>query len=646
MDLGRLPLPMDLRAGANRFRHRRARTIELEVRLDLDALAHALSRDDLAICVLGTSPRTLSLVLRDPVRTVALDLLPAWEGRDLVVAVRNVRAALEGPRSAIADAIGALRGYGAEMDPELGVLRLEDPLTELLTEALVPHGWRVPELASVARSAPLIEGRHLVFRTGKSGAMADETRAAFEDARVLAPVSKALVSNEEDALRLAIALGAKMQRELAPLLAIIADIALTLGQPPSAIPNNVSFRLRAAIARGDLEAVAECARELGGAEPCDEIAIEGLRAASALLREPDPIVAADLSARALGRRPRDGALAMEWLERASSVPKPETFIHALRSLRKTFVGPMRGAVLRSAGGLLDRAGEKSEALSAWEEACQLAPNDAAACEGLARSLGASSRHDEALSAWDRAARLHSDPDRAARALIHAASHARRASHAMSAASRLEAAASRARSDELRVEAWAELARIHREMGANLAAIEAETALLELSSRVASDALRDALFEAARDAVKAGAELRARHALDALRRLAASEPEIRALERELDAKELAELERDAPEQSKTDPRERALAARAIAERLRASGRLGDAALALARAGAITEEAATLRAALELAEKAGAWREALLVIDRAIQIVGDGPARGALESRRAAIQTRAGHLTSSR
>lgn len=567
MDFGRLQPPIDLRAGANRFKHRRARVIELEARLDLDALARVLSRNDLEMRVLGTSPEKLSLVLRDPVRTIALDLLPAWEGCELVLAVRNVRAALEGPRSAIADALDSLHGYGAEMDPDLGVLRLGDPLLELLTEALVPHGWRVPELASIARRAPLLEGRHLVLRTGTSNVIADETRAALEDARVLAPLLTTLVSKDgKDALHVATELSAKTQRKLLPLEAISADIALAVGQPPTTIPPDVSLCLRAAVQRDAPEAIAEYACELGSTEPCDEIAIEGLRASSSLLRELDPSVAADLSARAFGRKPRDGTLALEWLERASRAPTSEPLIHALRSLQKTFVGPMRGSVLRGAAALLDRAGDKGAALAAWEEACQLAPNDAVACEGLARALGASDRHDEALAAWDRAARLHSDPDHAARALMSAASEARATSHMMGAASRLESAVARVRSDELHAEAWRELARIRCEMG------------------------------------------------------------------------VAELEREVKEPSNVDPRKRAQAARAIAERLRASGHLGDAALALAQAGVFLEDSATLRAALELAEKAEAWKEALFIIDRAIELVGDGPARGALEARRDAIRMR--------
>jgi hypothetical protein len=111
-----------------------------------------------------------------------------------------------------------------------------------------------------------------------------------------------------------------------------------------------------------------------------------------------------------------------------------------------------------------------------------------------------------------------------------------------------------------------------------------------------------------------------------------------------AERLAELDRlpgdvallDQLERHAIDPRPRAEIARAAARILRAEGRLGPAALALARAGAILRDAATLRAAMDLAEGAGAWAEAFEAVSVALEVVGDGPARASLLARRERIE----------
>ncbi|MDQ3037157.1 MAG: hypothetical protein M3Y87_32485, partial [Myxococcota bacterium] len=200
-DLGRLPSPVDLRAGASRFRHRRASTLRVEVRVDLDELARSLSEDDASVRVLALAAdaTAIPIALRDPIRTIALDLVPAWHGDDLVLALREVRAAIDGPRAAIVDALAILQALGARHDRALGVLRIADPLRHALSEAMLPHGWRVPELRALARAAPRIEGRMLVMRAGGSRTDSDaphadapppqtgDTRRALEHARALAP---------------------------------------------------------------------------------------------------------------------------------------------------------------------------------------------------------------------------------------------------------------------------------------------------------------------------------------------------------------------------------------------------------------------------------------------------------------------------
>ena len=90
----------------------------------------------------------------------------------------------------------------------------------------------------------------------------------------------------------------------------------------------------------------------------------------------------------------------------------------------------------------------------------------------------------------------------------------------------------------------------------------------------------------------------------------------------------------------DPLPRGAIARAISHALRADGRGGEAALALARAGMILNDAATLRAALDIAERSAARAEALEVVAIALDVVGEGPARAALLARRAELSRRAG------
>ncbi|UJR79464.1 Hypothetical protein I5071_15000 [Sandaracinus amylolyticus] len=625
IDLGRLGGAIDLRAGAARFRHRRGDVIRVEVRIDLDALAGALSTSAIEVRTIATTSESLTVALHDATRTLLVELVPAWDGDDLVLALRSARAAIDGPRTTFGDALALLASMRAPLDPARGLARIDDPLRRALTEALVPHGQRVPMVRGARREAPRLEGRHLRLRLGERGEVSATVRAALEDARVMAPVLAALASDREDVAR----------RELHAIAgrhddACVEPLRAELERGRDELDPTVA--LREALSAHDVEAAARHARSLAAIERCDDLAIEGLTAASRLARDDDPGTAADLAARALARRPRDPELALVWLERVAHSPENEALVGGVRSLAATIAGPRRGEVLRAAAALLDRAGEIDEAARAWDEAARLDPGDVVAIEGLASSLARRGRDDEALAAWDRAAALHEDGDAAARALLRAAERARIAGHLRGAAARLEDAAEHAESEALQLEALATLAAIRRASGARDAAAEADARILELAERGAGTTLTRALHAIARAAIDERAEVRARAAIDALRRAG---EDVAPLEHALDAGALDALERDAPEHADSDPTARALAARSIAERLRASGRLGDAARALARAGAITRDAATLRAALELAEKAEAWDAAREVIDRAIEVVGDGPARAQLEARRALV-----------
>jgi hypothetical protein len=89
--------------------------------------------------------------------------------------------------------------------------------------------------------------------------------------------------------------------------------------------------------------------------------------------------------------------------------------------------------------------------------------------------------------------------------------------------------------------------------------------------------------------------------------------------------------------------RAELARRAAALLRGEGDPVGAARALARAGVVRRDLATLRAAIDLCERSGAHGEALAIVDRALLVVGDGPARPALLARADALRRALGAST---
>jgi tetratricopeptide (TPR) repeat protein len=113
----------------------------------------------------------------------------------------------------------------------------------------------------------------------------------------------------------------------------------------------------------------------------------------------------------------------------------------------------------------------------------------------------------------------------------------------------------------------------------------------------------------------------------------------AADRLHDVTDLVALEPFAPADD-----QRAELARRIATLLRGEGDAVGAARALARAGIVRRDLATLRAAIDLCERAGQTREALTIVDRALVIVGDGPARPVLLARAAALRDALGKSSS--
>lgn len=124
VSIGPLEGPVDLAAGALRFRHRRGRLLAMGAAVDL----RAAERAGVAV------PREL----------------PVVDGMDLLY-----------PFSApLAD---ALSEWEVPVQREADRLRLIRPVQTLLCEAFVPHGWRVPDERGATLTVAL-EGAWLVVR--------------------------------------------------------------------------------------------------------------------------------------------------------------------------------------------------------------------------------------------------------------------------------------------------------------------------------------------------------------------------------------------------------------------------------------------------------------------------------------------------
>jgi hypothetical protein len=152
--------------------------------------------------------------------------------------------------------------------------------------------------------------------------------------------------------------------------------------------------------------------------------------------------------------------------------------------------------------------------------------------------------------------------------------------------------------------------------------------------------------AAPDAAELLSELRSALALgaehaDSYRRLAASARDARVAPLIADAlADAAPLVNDPEvlallERAATSDAARTGWASALADELAKKGAPGAAALARARLAAHARDSASLRAALSAAERAGDIDAALAIVDLALSVVGDSPARSSLEATRARL-----------
>jgi len=299
----------------------------------------------------------------------------------------------------------------------------------------------------------------------------------------------------------------------------------------------------------------------------------------------------------------------------------------------------RAAMLATALGRDDGAAER------LANAAALDPEDGGAI------LAALAATQERIGAMDDAAAVY--------ARLLARGPGRAQSDALVAAIRLHLARTEPREARAFLEAARRVAPLHSALPELSAAVDAAIAdgwtsspgsLCAIDVFALAGVARDAsdpgaVVRAVSDALRAGAPAGELPALVAAGRLAvdrlapADAAQLRATladlvaavsEHIVDESDLAALEPHAS----TDEARAVLAGRS-AQLLRGAGQGGPAARALARAGVVRRDAATLRAAIDLAMRAEAWDDAASIVQEALEVVGDGPARAQLIARAATI-----------
>lgn len=651
LDLGPTRGALRLRGGWTSVRTHRTEALSAVIEVDPSAVALPTSAGAARVALEGAGPGGgLRVSFREGRRALACELHPRWRGEDLLLAVRALRATSTRGPSALADLLDLLRGLGAELDAEAGVVVLARPAARLLGEALLPLGMRIPATRGAALDGPTISiderGRPVLrLRLGASVATPTPSSAGrvpaptqsqadpHAEARLLAPFTRALAVGDVASARHELA---RVRTRLAPSTLEEMSASLALEPEPEAA-------LAPPTGEGLLPRLARARQAASSSREAAELAVRAWLA----IEPSDWLAGATLVRMAEETRLEDRGRA-RWLARQAA----ERIAHIAASLKSASdeLGPLTRRAVEIAEGelpaelahellpVLARGRTDRDALPLEEPSAALA----LALEALGRSDDASSvwsrlrgsedaetvalvaardaRRGETLAAlegWDRAAELAARLGRAAdarRAWVRAADLALSLSLEEAASERLERAL-----DTLHA--------ITADDAVSLVATVRRAGLVELAGRVEqlvivaitadggeSPALLGALEELLAWAVERGAATRAR-ALHAT--LARVRPERAALEPL--PPEPAEPE---------DPRRRA-------ERLRNEGRLAEAASVLAALGKSERDAATLRGALDLAERADARETARDIIDTLLGWVGEGPVAEALRRRRSRL-----------
>lgn len=575
--------------GWRAFRHRRATLLEVVVSIGLRPLASAIGATlggDVQL-VPAEGPRA-SIAIASELFALAADVSWGWDGEDALVVIEGARAVPRGPRPALALAHD-LASAVARFDAERGCMRIARPLRAIVQQALVPAGVRVPAASGLALRAS-IEGERLVIVGERvPGGRPEPAREALERARARAAVLAACLE------------GGPAPADDRPIVALAEALASVLDDE-----------------RASAESVRQAAEELARRERHAVLASTALLAAAERVAS-DADRAASLARAALERgglsSPAAIARAIEiaaarGASGASGLPW-EALGRALEN-----EGP---TVLAARALALEGAGRFEAALAAFAEAVRFDPEAILASTGLARVLTALGRHDEAISAWDRVAESGRG-EIALAAKLHAAQAALAAGHVDGGSARLRALVAGHAGTVVALRAHVALARASSDpLVIDRGLSRLTDALGAVDAEEAAAALRDAIGRALAAGDAKLAEAHAQALERVLGEAGASEVAVhRAAIAETAARSLGAGD--------------VAALRARADELRRTGKLGEAARVMIELFGRTQDAAVLRAAIELADRAESAPARLAVFDRALELLPAGPARDAIRARR--------------
>ncbi len=748
--VSRVKFPFDVTRGVARFRTQRTRVARAAIQIHFADLARALP----GLRVEQAAGDRLTASIRDQLGAVAFEARLGFDGADLLVAVSDVRAAVEALAPPLARLLSYARARGATVDAARGALRIARPLRWLLADPLIAHGFRAPDERSARVRIARLDAAsvRIVLEPPSKGDAApslvsDLDRGATARGALLASLASLGAGGEtriegadRDTTRAHIALAIERALEPERAEALLAKLPRVGDDDPLYL----SLALRIAVRCRDSVAAARTAARLAREELSDEVAAEALLVAAELASETDRSLAYELAVRAMQRLPSSNEVALRCLayaehartddmieriaQRAAAGDRSdEARARVLTAVARALLGMLDDATREAARERLSRAAahldsallarpEDPEALRLLGEVCARRGDVASAVE----RFDASARGFEALGMLNEAAVAHA---RAAEVLRTAARHDG-ARHRYELASALVpdeprylvgvARSLRALGQRTQAAvAYEELLRVRTPdigpMLAEAARFELEEhqgergarpyveALYRLRGMALDDAGKDlaAIVRRAIETEVAREDSRERRAGEATKtRVDLRSPAVRAkeLEREhqerpseesvdvprgdvlaglealvtgpISPEDIARLARQASanagllatvadrlaaanklptqpavlatlEEACTTDAGRAVYAEALARALRAIGDQPGHARALARAGSLRRDMATLRAAIDAAERTGNADLQVRVLDVALDVVGTGPARDALIEKRRAL-----------
>jgi len=668
LDLGPVRGGVRLKGGWASVRTHHTEVASAVLELDLEALSRSVAGPTLVLEGALPQARGVRVHLREGRRVIALDVWPRFRDGELLLALRDLRASERRGPTALADALEALAPAGARLDAEAGVVVLSRPVRRLLAEALLPLGMRVPGVRGLPHAPPAVivdaRGRAVVRlalgsaaaalgSTSLSGATPEDIERAHAEARLIAGITSALAEGDVDAARHELTkVRARLEdttRDEARAACLLASRDLDVDDPSELAGKTLLpalARARRAVSAGGREDLERSVRAWLELEPSDALASTLLIRMAEEARRTDGPRARWLARHAATRIARlpvaDGAPGeTAWIgalaERAIELGEGELTREAIEDLLPAMglaklVGPsleLAAAGLPAiASGALDdlRPEETSAALALALEAIGRPELADRAWQRLrmredAEIAGLVAARDErrgdrlsALESWDRAAELSARAGRtgdARRAWIRAGSVAHALSLDEAAGVRLERALG-ARQAVPPEDAVAPVSASRRADLVELAGRIEQLVIVAISADGGeSPELVGALEELLGWALERGAATRARALHAVLGRVRPERADIDELP-------------DEPVEPE-EPRRRA-------ERLRSEGRLEEAAATLAALGKSERDAATLRAALDLAERAGSRPTAISIIDTLLGWIGEGPVADGLRKRR--------------